>query len=108
MTQTELAELSRVLYMPVTLVVLVVAMVLYFYATAFTRVTVEGEHRAGKARRARIAATSTALVGVATLVAHIVVRSMASGRAPLGNMFEFSTVMALTVVVIGLVWQWRA
>ena len=110
MTESQLAELSRVLYSPVTLVLLTLAMLAYLYAMAFSRVGagVDRSDRAAKGRRARLAGTVLAAGGTATLVVHMVTRSMAADRLPLGNMFEFSTVMALTVLLGGLlVVQWR-
>lgn len=108
MTEAQLAELSRTLYAPVTLALFTAAMMLYLYAMAFGHVDRVDDARAVKGRRARLAGTVTAVAGVGTLVAHIVTRIMASGRLPLGNMFEFSTIIALTVVLAGLlVFQWR-
>ncbi len=109
MTEAQLAELSWTLYAYVTLALLTLGMVGYLYAMAFSRVAVEdGTARQHKGRRARLAATVLTVAGVGTLAAHMVTRSMAAGRLPLGNMFEFSTVMALTVLLAGLVVvQWR-
>ena len=110
MTSTQLAELSRTLYSPVTLVLLTLAMMAYLYAMAFSRVGagVDASDRASKGRRARVAGTLLTAGGTVTLVVHMVTRSMAADRLPLGNMFEFSTVMALTVLLAGLVViQWR-
>jgi ABC-type transport system involved in cytochrome c biogenesis permease subunit len=110
MTSTALAELSRTLYSPVTLLLLTGGMVAYLYAMAFSRVGAgaDGADREAKGRRARRLGTVLTAVGTATLVTHMVTRSLAADRAPLGNMFEFSTVMALTVLLGGLlVVQWR-
>ena len=110
MTSTQLADLSRVLYSPVTLLLLTGGMLAYLYAMAFSRVgaEVDASDRATKGRRARAIATVLTAVGAATLIAHMITRAIAAGRPPLGNMFEFSTVMALTVVLGGLlVVQWR-
>ena len=113
MTSDQLAELSRTLYSPVTLVLLTVAMIAYLYAMAFSRVAagVDGTaavDRAAKGRRARTLGTVLTSAGVVTLVVHMVTRALAADRLPLGNMFEFSTVMALTVLLAGLfVVQWR-
>ncbi|MFP5309769.1 MAG: cytochrome c biogenesis protein CcsA [Actinomycetes bacterium] len=100
-----LAELSRFLISPVTLVLYTVSMLVYLWAMAVSVDRADGEV-AG--RRGRVAATSLAILGVGAHLGHIVTRSMASDRLPLGNMFEFSSVVALTAVVAGLlVFQWR-
>ncbi len=97
------AELSKLLFSPVTLLLYTSAMLMYLYAMAFSTVAVDGDARASKGRRARFVATSLTWLGVLAHVAHIVVRAIASDRLPLGNMFEFSSIIALTVVIGGLV-----
>jgi len=112
----ELADLSRTLFSPVALGLFLVATLGYLYAMAVTKVAVpvtDGGEAAdvsggSSGRTALRIATAAAVLGAIALAAHIVVRGMASGRMPLGNMFEFSTIMALTIVVAGLVvFQWR-
>lgn len=109
MTDAQLAELSRTLYSPWTLVVLTIAMLAYLYAMAFGAVgreiagSAEAADRTRKGRRAEIVGTSLTIAGILMLITHMVTRSLASGRPPLGNMFEFSTVMALTVLLAGVV-----
>lgn len=98
-----IAELSRLLFSPVTLLLYTGAMLASFYAMAFSTVQRDDDGRRSKGRRARALATGLAWAGVAAHLAHIVTRSVAADRLPLGNMFEFSSVMALTVVVAGLV-----
>jgi ABC-type transport system involved in cytochrome c biogenesis permease subunit len=106
MTDVQLAELSRTLFSPVTFLLLVAGMLAYLYAMAFIRVA--ADHRSVTGHRAQRLATWLTIAGTATLLAHMVTRSIASGRLPLGNMFEFSTVIALVVLVGGLVVvQWR-
>lgn len=104
----ELADLSRTLFSPVSLGLFLVAMLAYLYAMAFTKVAVSDRGPSVSGQAALKVGTGAAIAGSLTLAAHIVVRGMASGRLPLGNMFEFSTIMALTIVVVGLVVvQWR-
>lgn len=104
----ELAELSRTLFSPVALGLFLVAMLAYLYAMAFTKVAVSDRGPAVSGRAALKVGTGAAIAGAVALAGHIVVRGMASERMPLGNMFEFSTIMALTIVVVGLVVvQWR-
>lgn len=109
-----LAELSRTLYSPISLLLLALATVAYLYAMAFSQVgrelagTAAADDRTRRGRRARVLGTVLAVAGTATLLGHVVTRSMVSGHWPLGNMFEFSTVMALVVLVGGLAGvQWR-
>lgn len=109
MTNAQLAELSRTIYSPWTLVVLTIAMLAYLYAMAFGAVgreiagSAEAADRTRKGRRAELIGTSLTIAGIGMLIVHMVTRSLASGRPPLGNMFEFSTVMAVTVLLAGVV-----
>lgn len=108
MTDPQLAELSRTLFSPVAIGLLVMGMLFYLYAMAFTRVAVTETGPTLSGRTAQRLGLVTTILGILALAAHIVVRSLASGRLPLGNMFEFSTIMALTIVLAGLfVFQWR-
>ena len=109
MTETQLGELSKVLFFPVTMGLYLVAMGLYLYALAFTKVDrQEGEVAVAGTRALRLA-TSVAVLGAGAHLAHLVTRSLAAGgRVPWGTMFEYSSVMGLGVVVAGLViFQWR-
>lgn len=102
------AELSRILYSPVTLLLLTGGMVAHLYAAAYGRVSRSDDERTTAGRRARLLGTVFTVLGIGTLLAHMVTRSIAAERLPLGNMFEFSTVMALTVLIAGIVVvQWR-
>ena len=106
MTDAQLADLSRTLFSPVTLLLLVAGMMLYLYGMAFTKVA--ADRRTVVGRRAQTVATWLTVAGIVTLVAHMATRALASDRLPLGNMFEFSTVIALIVLLGGLlVVQWR-
>jgi cytochrome c-type biogenesis protein CcsB len=102
-----MAELSKLLFSPWTMLLYTAAMLAYLFAMA-QRVDREHVEREAAGRRMRMLATGLAVAGVGTHVGHIVTRSLASDRLPLGNMFEFSSIMALTVVLAGLVvFQWR-
>ncbi len=108
MSQTQLGEISKILFSPVTFLLYVSAMGAYLYAMAFTKVDRKAGERSRSGRRALRLATGLAVLGVGAHVAHIVTRSLAAGRMPLGNMFEFSSLMALIAVVGSLVvFQWR-
>ncbi len=103
MNQVELAELSRVLFEPVAIGLLTAAMVAYLYAMSATRVPRPDGTVAAAGRRSEQAGFVLAVLGAVALGAHIVVRALAAERMPLGNMFEFSTIIALTTVLVGLV-----
>ncbi len=103
MTQPEMAELSRFLFEPVSLLLLTAAMVAYLYAMSARRIPRPDGTVATSGRRAEQAGFVLAVLGTIALAAHIVVRALAAERLPLGNMFEFSTIVALTTVVVGLV-----
>jgi ABC-type transport system involved in cytochrome c biogenesis permease subunit len=102
MTDAQLADLSRVLYSPVTLALYTAAAIVLLAALSRT---VGGEvDRGGALRRlGRVLAGA----GIAAHVAHEVVRGLAQDRLPLGNMFEVTSLMALVGVAGGL-WYLRA
>jgi len=110
MTQAQLAELSRILYSPVTLALYVTSATVLLAAlthnvgAAASSVTAAGRVRGLLTRRVGLA---LAWAGVATHVAHEVVRGLAQQRFPLGNMFEVTSLMALVGVAGGL-WYVRA
>jgi ABC-type transport system involved in cytochrome c biogenesis permease subunit len=101
MTTDQLAELSRFLYAPTTLLLYASAAVLYLYALT---TKVERRGRGDFGRRAERLGLVVAGLGITTHVAHEVVRGLAQQRFPLGNMFEFTSAMALAGVVAGLVY----
>ena len=102
------AELSRFLFSPMTLVLYLASALLYLRAMAAPRLdSVDGKHDGSGSASLRWG-TGLAILGVLAHAAHVVVRTEAAGRLPLGNMFEFSSIIALTTVVGGLVViQWR-
>jgi ABC-type transport system involved in cytochrome c biogenesis permease subunit len=102
MSQDQLAELSRLLYSPVTLLLYGTAALLYLYALT-TQVGRRDVDRA-RGRKAELAGLVVASLGVAAHVGHEVIRGIAQDRLPLGNMFEFTSLMALVGVVTGLVY----
>lgn len=111
MTQAELADLSRILYSPITLALYVAAAIVLL--GALTQHVVDGSHpdatRGSGVRRllTRRVGLVLAWTGVATHVAHEVVRGLAQSRLPLGNMFEVTSLMALVGVAGGL-WYVRS
>ena len=106
MTQAELADLSRILYSPVTLAHYVGAAVVLLGALTQN---VDGGKPAGGVRGllTRRVGLALAWTGVATHVAHEVVRGLAQSRLPLGNMFEVTSLMSLVGVAGGL-WYVRS
>jgi ABC-type transport system involved in cytochrome c biogenesis permease subunit len=102
MTTDQLAELSRYLYSPVTLLLYGTAAAVYLYALTTKVGRSERDRRYG--RRAELLGGVLAVAGIAAHVAHEVVRGLAQDRLPLGNMFEFTSAMALAGVVAGLVY----
>jgi len=99
----QLAETSNTLW-NVAFLLYIVAMVCYFFRLAFTKVGVDGlpvSSRAGT--RVGLVGTGLALGGVAVHAVSVVQRGMASGRVPWANMFEYSSLMALVAVAVGLV-----
>jgi len=103
MTQMQLAELSKLLYSPVTLALYVSAAIVLLFA--LTQNVGGGDVVRG--RLARRIGTLLAWGGVTTHVAHEIVRGLAQERLPLGNMFEVTSLMALVGVVGGL-WYVRS
>jgi ABC-type transport system involved in cytochrome c biogenesis permease subunit len=104
MTQMQLAELSKLLYSPVTLALYVTAATVLL-ASLTQNVGAPATGVRGVLTR-RVGLT-LAWGGVATHVAHEVVRGLAQQRFPLGNMFEVTSLMALIGVAGGL-WYVRA
>ena len=106
MMKAELAALSRILCSPVTLALYVAAATVLL--AALTQ-NVDGGSRTGGLRglMTRRVGLVLAWSGVATHVAHEVVRGLAQSRLPLGNMFEVTSLMALVGVAGGL-WYVRA
>ena len=73
---------------------------------------VPGTEREGPAgsRPARVAAHAALLLTAAGWVLHagsIVARGLAAGRAPWGNMYEFSSAICFSAVTVFLTLQWR-
>lgn len=104
MTTDQLADLSRVLYSPVTLLLYISAAIVSLYALA-TRVGISTT-RSGRVAGSGLQRVGLALAwtAIAAHVAHEVVRGLAQSRLPLGNMFEFTSLMALVLAAGGMVY----
>lgn len=99
MSPDQLAELSRLLYFPITLMLYLTAAFVSLYALTTTVGRTDARDRGRLARRV---AAVLAVLGIGTHVAHEIVRGLAQARLPLGNMFEVTSLMALVGVVVGL------
>ncbi|TVR36301.1 MAG: hypothetical protein EA388_04235 [Nitriliruptor sp.] len=102
MTPTELADLSRVLYSPVTLSLYLASAFVYLYALTTTVGRREERERGMRARKVGLA---LAVAGIGTHIAHEIVRGLAQERLPLGNMFEVTSLMALVGVLTGFIYM---
>ncbi|MFL5737848.1 MAG: c-type cytochrome biogenesis protein CcsB [Actinomycetota bacterium] len=90
-TQLHLASLSKTAF-TVALFAYVLAMVGYFHYLAFRREPVY------------VCARVIAIAGALAHVTSIVTRGFAAGRVPWGNMYEYSSLLALLVVLVSLVY----
>ncbi len=103
MVNTALAATSNTMF-NVALIAYIVAMVAYFFRLAFTRVAANGAVASTTAgRRVGMVGTAVAIVGWAAHVASVTSRGMAAGRVPWANMYEYSSLLALVAVAVGLV-----
>lgn len=102
MVDEQLAQTSNTLF-NVAFLTYIAAAVAYFFRLAFTRVTVEGVAVGSTAgRRVGLLGTVLASVGAVVQLASLATRGLAVGRVPWANMFEYSSVLALGTVVVGL------
>ena len=103
MLDQQLAQTSNTLW-NAAFITYVVAMVCYFFRLAFTKVSAEGVAVSSTAgTRVGLAGTGLAVLGAALHAVSVVQRGMATDRVPWANMFEYSSLMALVAVVVGLV-----
>ncbi|MPZ72420.1 MAG: c-type cytochrome biogenesis protein CcsB [Nitriliruptorales bacterium] len=103
MVNEGLAQSSNTLF-HVALIAYIAAMVAYFFRLAFTRVTADGVVAStATGRRVGTAGTAIATVGWAAHAASITSRGLAAGRVPWANMYEYSSLLALVAVAVGLV-----
>ena len=104
MVNEQLAGTSNALF-NAAFVTYIGAMVCYFFRLAFTKVSARGV-TSSTTTGARIGwlATTLAMAGWGVHLASVVTRGIAAGgRVPWGNMYEYSSTMALLVVAVGLV-----
>ena len=86
-----------------TVLVYAVAMLGYAAEFAFTRLATAHGERATRAQTAGRAAVALTVIGWALHVGSVVTRGLAAHRVPWGNMYEFSTMVALVAVTVFLV-----
>jgi len=104
MSQDQLAELSRLLYNPVTLLLYFSAAIVCLYAlTTRVGLATDGTGRPAGVRLQRLGIL-LAWTAVLAHITHEIVRGLAQNRLPLGNMFEFTSAMALSGALVGLVY----
>jgi cytochrome c-type biogenesis protein CcsB len=97
-----LVQLSRTLYSPVTLLLYAASAFAYLYSLTTTVGRRDDTKRRG--RRAQALGLVLAVLGLTAHVGFEVTRAMASNRLPLGNMFEFTSAMALVGILTGLIY----
>ena len=103
MTNTALAETSNTLF-NVAFVIYLVAMIAYFYRLAFTRVTADGVQSSTAAgRRVGMAGLGLLVIGFGVHATSFVMRGVAAGRVPWGNMYEYGSGIALLAIGAALV-----
>ena len=97
------AQASNTLF-TVALVAYIAAMVAYFFRLAFTRISAEGlVASTATGRRVGMLGTLAASGGWIAHVGSVSLRGLAAGRVPWANMYEYSSLLALVAVIIGLV-----
>jgi cytochrome c-type biogenesis protein CcsB len=108
MPNAALAEVSNTLFV-YAVIIYAGAAVGYFFRLAFTRISASGAQAPTRTgRRIGAAATAATVVGALAHTGSVVLRGVASGRPPLLNMYEFSSLIALVAVIATLVFvQWR-
>jgi len=78
----------------------VISIVLYLIATLFFGATVRDKNKAGKTKKSnagKIGITLT-IIGFSTHIIYFILRWIASGHAPVSNMFEFVTFLGMSIV----------
>lgn len=78
----------------------VISIVLYLIATLFFGATVRDKNKPGKTKKSnagKIGITLT-IIGFATNIIYFILRWIASGHAPVSNMFEFVTFLGMSIV----------
>ena len=108
MVNTTLAETSTTLF-HIAFLTYIAAMVAYFFRMAFTSPARSGiagtdgdAAPGGLGIRVGQLGTTLAVVGLAVHAASVVTRGLSVMRIPLANMYEYSSLMALVAIAVGL------
>src|SRR5690625_7434385 len=75
------------------------AFALYSIATIFFGVAITDKRKKSKKNIVGTIAIFITIVGFASQIIYLVTRWIVSGHAPLGNMFEFMTLLVMSLVV---------
>ena len=99
----QLGSVSHTLF-NTALVAYLLGMVGYFFRMAYTQVASDGSSTStALGRRIGLVATALTVTGAGVHAVSIVTRGLASDRVPWANMYEYSSMLALFAVVVGLV-----
>ena len=102
MIDESLAQASNTLF-DVAFLAYIAAMVAYFFRLAFTRVTADGMVASTAAgRRIGLLGTGIAVAAWFVHLGSVTARGLAAGRVPWANMYEYSSMLALLAVAVGL------
>ena len=103
MVNEALAQTSNTLF-NIAFLGYIVAMVAYFFRLAFTRISADGLIAStATGRRVGLAGTVVAGLAWAVHVGSVTTRGLAAGRVPWANMYEYSSLLSLVAVAVGLV-----
>lgn len=97
MTDTALADTSNTLF-TVAFAIYLVAMIAYFFRLAFTRVAVGGSTPTATGRIVGHVGLALVSAGFGVHATSWVMRGVAAGRVPLGNMYEYGSGIALVAI----------
>ena len=103
MVDSAMAATSNTLF-NVAFFIYLVAMIAYFFRLAFTRVSADGVSASTAAgRRVGWAGLGLLVVGFGVHLTSFVMRGLAAGRVPWGNMYEYGSGIALLAIGAALV-----
>src|SRR5690625_1996353 len=74
------------------------AFIVYLIATVFFAATIRDKRTTERKKKTEIVAISLTIVGFIAQVVYFITRWIASGHAPVSNMFEFVTFLGISIV----------